>query len=141
MSRENPKFHLMTNIYLAITSAVIVLLPVEYVAIQSRRHMVSTSQWHIAIYAVAILIALLLYTSKRCASHELTYLQGLQFVAAYMDTGWLYSAFFLILFSLVLVFPASIVISVYGDLTGGRKLTPHRYYKLIYTFYKHRTHQ
>lgn len=94
MSDDKPKFNIITNIYLAFTAVVIILTPVEYMLIQSKREQVVTSKWHMAIYAVAVLIGLLTYAGKRCASSGLGYVAGLQYVTTYMDTGWVYSAFF-----------------------------------------------
>lgn len=141
MSSENPESQLMPNRYLAVISAVIVLFPVEYMEIQSSRHVVSTAQWHIAVYAVAVLIAMLVYTRKRCTGRWLTYMEGLQFVGIYMEGDGPYSAFFLTLFYLAMVLPASILVSVYGDLTGSHNMTPDRYYRLVYAVYRHRTQQ
>lgn len=93
------------------------------------------------MYSVAIIIGLLFYTNKRCASSELSYIQGLQFVTACMQAGWVYISVILILLALTIVIAASVTMSVYGDITGKGKMTPHRYYKLVYTFYDYRMRQ
>lgn len=142
MTQTKPKFPFSTNLYLGVIAAFIILLPVEIELIRSKTASISISNWLIAALAVFTTVALLFYAKLRCTSEKLSYIQGLQFVTTFMQgAGLMYITMILIFLSLCAIMPASIALSVYGDLTRTNRRTPVRYHKLVLLFHKHRARQ
>lgn len=142
MADTRTRFSFATNLYLGVIVAFIILLPIEFEVIRSKTTTVTPSSWFISVFIVLLTFVLLFYANIRCTSERLSYIQGYQFVTSFMrGAGLMYITMVLIFLSLSLLIPASIAISIYGDVTRKNNLTPTRYHKLVLLFHKQRARQ
>jgi hypothetical protein len=89
------------------------------------------------IWTAAISLALF-YTSKRCSSDEMTYLEGLMWAMSCVSGSWGGTRVVLGIPLLVLVIIASLALSVFNDVIGRSALTAAQYSRLIGRIYRNR---
>jgi hypothetical protein len=119
MSDTKPKFSFLTNFYMCLALSAIILSPIEYLMVHSKKSFIPVSNWAMAICAVLVFVGLLFYANKRCSSERLTYFQGLQFVTHFMRAGWMYISLVLVSLALVILVPLSVLLSIFGDVTNA----------------------
>jgi hypothetical protein len=138
MSDKSVRFPWMVHAYVWVFLIALGLAPVISVLLRRRYSPVSLTDWVSAIMLMAVIQALFLYSQKRCSSDKLSYWNGLLYVAAFMSTGWSYLSMVFVFPTLLIVFIASITLSIYYDLAPSRVNAAFQFHRIVSFFYKNR---
>lgn len=135
------RFSWFTHAYVWMFLVALSTTPVIAVLLLRRGFPIDTADWEATIAAMFCIQVLFWYSQKRCSSEVLSYWNGLLFVAAFMSTGWVYFSMAFIFPALLLVFLASIGLSVYYDLFPSKMNAAFRFHQMIHFFQKNRMRQ
>ena len=141
MKDARPQFSFFVNLYALIFLVGILTAPFIVTLLIAKAHPLPASAWPTAAALSLLVGALLSYANFRCSSTQLTYREGVLFVATSMSTGWVYSSLLCVLPALLLAFVASVGLSLYYDLKLQPSRAAYRFHQLVATFHRHRMRQ
>jgi hypothetical protein len=141
MASTRLRVPLFAHIYTWLFLLVLSVWPLAVPALLSRHSAVPSSTWATALAAIALIQIAFWYAQLRCSNQSLSYWNGLLVVAASMSTGWAQMSLIIVLPSLLVVFVASIVLTLYSEIRGAPQEAPLRFQRLLRWFYGNRMRQ
>ena len=135
------RFSLFTQVCVGFFFIALSVSPVAIFLLLRRGQPIADVDWILPIVGVGVIQALFWYADKRCSSENLSYWNGLLFVAAFMSTGWIYMSMLLIFPALLVAFLASVGLALYYDLTFTPGKAAFKFHRLVHTFHQHRMRQ
>ena len=131
------RFHFYYRFFTWIVLCMILLTPLFTVLLYNPHPLLSDLSLIKSVVWLTGIILLLIYTSWRCTSEQLSYLDGLMFIAAAGTSGMIPAAGAVVGFPmLIFVIIVSFLFSAFNDLTRKTKITPEQFQKLIGRIYK-----
>ena len=96
------------------------------------------SSFVVAVGCAAVIVASLILARARCGTPDLTYIEGLLYVAATMQTGWSYASLLVVFPALLVAYFASVGLALASLVPGRRAVAARGFRKLIQFSYRNR---
>jgi hypothetical protein len=130
------RFSIFVYFYLGIFLLLLAFFPLCFAATIGR-----PAYWLASAIWPVVIITLWGYSRSRCSSDRMPFGDGLLWVTASMMTGWLYMSFAVVFPALLVVFWASVLIALYGDICRVPGYSQAKWQGLVHYFYRHRMRQ
>jgi hypothetical protein len=141
MSRPQRKFSIFYHVFVGMFIIGTAFLPLFAAEVFSEEIPVPPIAWIISCGWALMMAIIYWYVSWRCSSEELTFYEGLLFVAYSMAAMTPNFSFFFVMPSLLFVFLSSVFFALRGDIARDAGYAKMRFYRLVTRFYKNRMRQ
>jgi len=128
----------MIHAYVWVFLIALGMTPVILVLLKRRSFPTEPSDWILAIIEMIGIQILFWYVQRRCSSENLSYWDGLLYVAAFNETGWPYLSMVFVFPSLLLIFIASMSLSIYYEFVPPSAKAAFQFHRMISFFYRNR---
>ena len=141
MDRQKIAFPAFSHVYLVFCVALVVFSPFLFAAIDFRKEHVTVAVWGVAAFVSFLMLILLLISNKCVSTDNLSYREGLLYIATYCRTGWVYNTMVIVAPVLIFSFFYAVLFSVVEMVSRKRGYAAMRFHKLIRFAYAHRARQ
>jgi type III secretory pathway component EscS len=141
MSEPRRRFSLFAYFYGLLFVCLLFGAPLLGVAAIDKHQTIPATAWAVAGSLSFCLAASFAYANARCSGERLTYREGLLYVTSCVMAGSHYFSLIFVMPAILVTFLASVVISLYYDLTGSRQKAAPTFYRWVAIFSRHRLRQ